>query len=168
MSPVGLLVVFTYVFVVIGGGLLFAITISLVAGTGTVVSWPGFIAMVVFLVVWTAAAFRLNRRGLWTSDRGVRCRSVIRTRTIPWADIARFEHSVAPGLTDLLPVRSVSIVLKNGSQVSTDVVFRVQGRTPSRLRDGFLQVSEASTVLPTHTEIATTLRRLNEGLRAHS
>src|SRR3954469_11361598 len=136
VSPVGLFVVMTGVFAVVGIVITF-IVVTYVFVTGTAVFWPGAICAVVFLVVWTATAFRMNRRGLWTSDRGVRCRSVTRTRTIPWPDIARFEMSAAPGVTDLSPVRSVSIVLKNGSPVSTDGVFHVQGRSP-RAQDGFL------------------------------
>jgi hypothetical protein len=41
---------------------------------------------VVLVVIW-----RLHRVGLYIGDQGVRIRHVLRTRTLPWDDISRFE-----------------------------------------------------------------------------
>ncbi len=85
----------------------------------------GFGALVLLVLALTV---RLNRMGVFYSDVGVRSRSHLRTRTIPWASIEKFEDRPAsnvwvPGTN--APARGVWIVRWDGGTVQTPVVYPI-------------------------------------------
>ncbi|MGC9671260.1 PH domain-containing protein [Planosporangium sp. 12N6] len=51
---------------------------------------PGIIALVVALfAAWVLISYRILRMGVYVSDRGVRVRGLLRTRTVRWAEVER-------------------------------------------------------------------------------
>ena len=108
--------------------------------------------------MWTLAAWRLNRVGVWMSARGVRSRLWLSTSTFPWVDITGFD--TGPGFVG---ARVVRLVLKDGSTVDTAVRFhnpRVPGVFPA--------LTVATTVTPSEDQVDWMLRRLERGLSTYS
>jgi hypothetical protein len=123
----------TSVFTAIGGaatlGILFMVVRGLIRGTFESSAWPGVLFVLLFLTAWTAAAYRMGRVGVFVSDIGVRNRSMFRTRTIPWADVKRFEtrpmvNSVVGSFASMLRANAVWILLTNGTELQTGLAFR--------------------------------------------
>jgi hypothetical protein len=118
---------FTAVGAVATLGLLFLLIRGIILGT--LQSWPGVLFAVLFLAAWTAFAFRMSRVGVFVSDTGVRNRSMLRTQTIPWANVKRFEtRPMTKGLgssyAGMLRAHAVWILLSDSSALQTSLVFR--------------------------------------------
>lgn len=83
-------------------GLLF----GLASGKDVPVVWT--LIGLMFLTLWTTAAFRVGRSGIFISDRGVRCRAVWTTKTFDWSDIRTFELRPLPVVPGMQWLKSTS------------------------------------------------------------
>jgi hypothetical protein len=120
-------VVASMVFTAAGAVASLGLVYVLITGEGEVISWSGVILAELFLICWTAFAFRLGRVGVFISTTGVRNRSMWRTQTLAWQDIRRFETQQASkgsSTTRMLRVHAVWILLKNGSELRTSLMYR--------------------------------------------
>ncbi|MBP2320644.1 hypothetical protein JOF56_001029 [Kibdelosporangium banguiense] len=91
--------------------------------------WPAVLLVVLFLAAWTTFAFRMSRIGVFVSDIGVRNRSILRTQTIPWANVKRFEtrpmiKGLGSSYAGMLRAHAVWILLRDSSALQTSLVFR--------------------------------------------
>jgi hypothetical protein len=116
---------------------------------------PGALVVTLFVSLWTAGAWRMNRIGVYTSDAGVRIRTLLRTRTLPWKSVARIEDGPATSgmggaSARALQARAIWIVPMTGSPIQTPLVYRTTQSTDflpepgvigraNRLAGGFLQ-----------------------------
>jgi hypothetical protein len=100
-----------------------------------------------FLGLWLTVAWRLHRTALLVGNEGVRVRWLLRTRTIPWSQVSRFQ--TAP---DVLVRARLWIVLIDGRTVRTPVQ-RGSGVVGSALHDGgtWLRGSSYNTLLDSLT-----------------
>lgn len=131
-------VVASVVFTAAGAVATLGLAYVLITVDGPVISWSGVILAELFLVCWTAFAFRLGRVGVFVSPDGVRNRSMWRTQTLAWQDIRRFETKPANkggSATRMLRVHAVWVLLKNGSELRTSLMYRDSAalRPPSGL-----------------------------------
>jgi hypothetical protein len=120
-------VVASVVFTVAGAVATLGLAYVLITSDGPITSWSGVILAELFLVCWTAFAYRLGRVGVFVSLAGVRNRSMWRTQTLAWPDIRRFEtQPVSRGgsATRMLRLHAVWILLKNGSELRTSLMYR--------------------------------------------
>jgi phosphate/sulfate permease len=129
-------VVASAAFTVIGAIATLGLAYVLITGDGQVISWSGVIFAELFLVGWTVFAFRLGRIGVFVSPAGVRNRSLLRTQTLTWDDIKRFETKpVRKGLGSssvaMLRVHAVWILLGNGAELQTSLMYRTSAERPA-------------------------------------
>jgi hypothetical protein len=85
----------------------------------------GFVTLVLLMLALTV---RVNRMGVFYSDVGVRSRSHLRTRTITWASIEKFEDRPAsntwvPGTN--APARGIWIVRWDGETIQTPLIYPI-------------------------------------------
>jgi PH (Pleckstrin Homology) domain-containing protein len=111
-----------------GIGVVLTVWFTTTLFTGTVISRPGAVGIVVFAALWTAGAWRMSRMGVWVSDSGVRVRTFLRTRTVAWPDVARFEIRAATQgqggrYAADLRAQAVWMVLKDGAAIQTPIGF---------------------------------------------
>lgn len=133
IAPLHVFVAGTGLFVVMGLVFLVLVVGSIVSGRGTVVSVPGVVFAIVFMICWTAGAFRLNRMGLFVSDAGVRHRTFLVTRTFAWEDIDGFDLRPLTmtgfgAITAMMRAEVIWIVPRTGRPVRT--MLASTGRFP--------------------------------------
>ncbi|ALG06759.1 hypothetical protein AOZ06_07305 [Kibdelosporangium phytohabitans] len=113
----------------IGAGLLLTFGYLVITGDGEF-RGPGLLTALV-LMAWTAIAFRAWRTGLFSSAAGIRNRSVLRTRTVSWHDINRFEtrlmtKGIGSAYAKLLRAHVICLVLADGSVLETSFVHQAR------------------------------------------
>src|SRR5262245_53630432 len=128
VAPLMMFVVFSAVFTAIGLTIFLVVSISLLSSTAEVVSWPGMVFALGFIVIWTAFAFRLNRLGLFISHHGVRVRKFLTTRTLAWQDVAGFEvrpisFPVAGFISTMMGGRAIWVITAGGPDIQTYVSY---------------------------------------------
>ncbi|MFI1993031.1 PH domain-containing protein [Actinoplanes sp. NPDC020271] len=77
---------------------------------------------VVFALVWVVGSWQVLRMGVYVSEHAVRVRGVVRTRTIPWAEIDGVAVDDVVQRVGPLRVpagRTVVLALRGGGQVDT-------------------------------------------------
>jgi hypothetical protein len=86
-------------------------------------SWAPLIgsAVVLFLVLWTAAAWRMHRIGSYLGPGSLRIRGYLSTRTIPWTSVTEVETRSTQVLGIAVPVDEIWLRLDNGEDVRTRV-----------------------------------------------
>jgi len=88
---------------------------------------PAALAGVVFVLLMIAISIRGNRMGVYLGGSGVRSRSLLRTRTVPWVSVERFEDRRAVhnpwDLGSPLPARAIWIVRWDGETIQTSMVY---------------------------------------------
>lgn len=124
-------------------GVTLAFVVAVVVATAgrplTAATVVGFAVAALLVLV----AVRAALVGVFFGERGVRSRSLTRTRTVPWVSIEAFEDRVAvhnpwnPGSGE--PVRAIWIVRLDGEAIQTPLVyldgrFYVPGRPVPRNR----------------------------------
>ncbi|GAA4949796.1 PH domain-containing protein [Actinoplanes utahensis] len=75
-----------------------------------------------FLLVWAAGSWQVARMGVYFSEHAVRVRGVLRTRTVPWADVdGVFVDEVVHRAGPLrIPAgKTVFLALRDGGRVNT-------------------------------------------------
>ncbi|HWM07472.1 MAG TPA: hypothetical protein VNP92_34500 [Actinophytocola sp.] len=120
----------------IGTGFFTALGLALLLTTAST-SFPlepsddrlGVVLGLVFLVLWTLAAWRLNRMGLFIGDGGIRIRDFAVTQTLPWRSIAMIEDrpmdtGVGMWASRMLSARAIWVVLENGEAIQTTLAYR--------------------------------------------
>lgn len=92
---------------------------------------PAALLGVAFTLLWLASAIRINRMGVYYSEFGVRSRSFLRTRTVPWASVAKFEDAPAASnpwnLGSSIPARAIWIMRWDGETIQTPLVYELTG-----------------------------------------
>jgi len=151
----------------------------------------GLLVTLLFVSLWTAAAWRMGRIGVFANDDlGVRSRSMLRTRTLPWAAIAAFEDRPATsGLAawgaNMMRGRAIWIVPKHGPPFQTALTYvssqaeflppkpglfngweRTQGdMTQMQPLLGVRKGAENARVIDSEQQCRTTLYQLRDALR---
>ncbi|MET0234240.1 MAG: hypothetical protein ABW224_06360 [Kibdelosporangium sp.] len=149
---------------------------ALIFGEGPAVPWSGVVMVGLFLLASTGFTFRLGRVGVFTSDTGVRSRSVWRTWTIPWTDVKGFEIKPLPpgpgsALAAALRIHTLWIVLGKDLKVQTPMLIRVKsgflpGRDTTSLADAvqrpMFAVGEWVGLIPSEETAQQALRKLRD------
>jgi hypothetical protein len=73
-------------------------------------------------VLWAVGSWRIMRMGLYVSDRGVRLRHLVGSRTVPWTDIDRIlVDKIGSWRIDAAAGNTVVLELRDGSRISTSL-----------------------------------------------
>jgi hypothetical protein len=80
------------------------------------VPFPAAAGLVALMALVLTSAWRFHRTALVTSDRGVRVRWLVDTRTVGWHEIKRFRFGV-----DVMAMDRLWIDLNDGRQIRTPV-----------------------------------------------
>ena len=79
--------------------------------------WAGTMVLIAFVALWQAIVWRSALVGLYVGPPGIRLRTMLRTRTIPWADVHRVLVVDDPQYRN----RGLAIVTRWGTRVETPV-----------------------------------------------
>jgi hypothetical protein len=173
VSPVNFPVVIAGVIALICGALTAFLVIQPIISVfqGKPYTW-GVLIAIAFVGVFAFVSFRMSRRGVWISDRGLRDTTFLGSRTFAWADIDRFEVRADEGLIGgLYNTDALWVVRKNGRAFQTVLVFRGptydSGLVGAAL-DTHLGLAEVTGLVPSPSRARRVMDQLEQALLQHS
>jgi len=128
VDPPGIAAVITSILLVIGAALTVVFTVRIARGG----AWEGnplvgFLGVYGFMALWLGLVWRLNRTGIYVSEKALRINHPWKTRIIPWAEVAKIYSDSAVLLGGATFRPAIWIRLRDGTQIETAIQCRTRG-----------------------------------------
>ncbi|HZM75228.1 MAG TPA: hypothetical protein VFC19_05850 [Candidatus Limnocylindrales bacterium] len=124
-DPVGMTTLITGVFFAIGAAFVVLVTVAFVLG----VKWHvnpllGAAGFYGFMALWLGFVWRMNRTGAYVSDQAIRLVRLLRTRKLPWTQVAEVYSAPAMLGTRATSRNAIWVRLRDGSRIETPIQCR--------------------------------------------
>ncbi|HEX6683393.1 MAG TPA: hypothetical protein VF062_11385 [Candidatus Limnocylindrales bacterium] len=112
--------------VITGAMLVIGVTFALVTTPGVALSgeWLGAAVFFGFLTLWLGFAWRMHRTGVYVNHEALRLVHILRTRTLPWAEVAEIYSATAMLGARPTSRNAIWVRLRDGSRIESPVQCR--------------------------------------------